>query len=476
MPLQVNLALHGSAGEITDALTGILNPASRRGLRGRRPREDMDEDEQHVEVDRFGRPPLRRPHRDQCNRLSGQVHSVGSRTHSACRPHDRSRSRMETSDVRRTRSDGTPSRPIGARVEPVSSPVRTGIRRPRPAAPGRPPAPASDQRPPPPVQPRLAPPAVSPTPPPPRRPFCVVRSFPHATAGQPRSATEADTVDGSGARRHTIQTRAPRAADTSEVPFTRHPMRQNSSQGLPLRAKEIHVDSDAQSSSSSAEPPEGHDDPAASSAANEHKLQSRLQPGTSMTSCPSRDSPSLDYLIPWEHLEIPSHPIKDAMKQYIQWIASHHKLNFQRSTVLAHDMAWDRGLPQAAELLPHYYILHSAEMNIAEVTAATHKMKVIFFAHATTEGGLRGILHEKSIHPMESHQVPQCGVFYARGHELWGDKNDVHNISRVVHNAWHTAKNQSKLLVIGRAWGTLKKKFPEEVTRRLCSHRGPATP
>ena len=176
-----------------------------------------------------------------------------------------------------------------------------------------------------------------------------------------------------------------------------------------------------------------------------------------MTSCPSRDSPSLDYLIPWEHLEIPSHPIKDAMKQYIQWIASHHKLNFQRSTVLAHDMAWDRGLPQAAELLPHYYILHSAEMNIAEVPAATHKMKVIFFAHATTEGGLRGILHEKSIHPMESHQVPQCGVFYARGHELWGDKNDVHNISRVVHNAWHTAKNLSKLLVIGRAWGTLEK-------------------
>ena len=57
---------------------------------------------------------------------------------------------------------------------------------------------------------------------------------------------------------------------------------------------------------------------------------------------------------------------------------------------------------------------------------------------------------------MESHQVPQCQVFYALGHELWGGEHDVQNFSRVVHNAWRAAKNLSKLLVIGRAWGSLK--------------------
>ena len=108
MPLQVNLfSLHGSAGDITDAVISILNSPARPCLNGRRPREDLDVVDQDVEIDMFGRPPLRRLRRDAV---------------------------------------GTPGRPIGAGVEPVGRTISTGTYGPRRDAPARPPAPARDRQ------------------------------------------------------------------------------------------------------------------------------------------------------------------------------------------------------------------------------------------------------------------------------------------------------------------------------------------
>jgi hypothetical protein len=229
---------------------------------------------------------------------------------------------------------------------------------------------------------------------------------------------------------------------------------------------------------------QGRNDPAASSASNARNEQSQLQRRAGMTSYPSHDSyndklsvtgtirPSLDYLVPWENIEIEGHYIKEDMKQYIQWLANQHQLHFQRSTVLEYDAACDRCLPPGDHVF-RYYILHSSAMDIASVPAPTRENKVMFFAHATTEGGLRGILKDRCILPMKAHNVPGCAVFYALGHELWGEEHDLQNIARVLHNAWRLAKNSSKLLVVGRAWGTLSRQEGGSfATASVASQRG----
>ena len=482
MPLEVNISVRGIAGDNTDTFGNIRSQSARQPLPRRRPREYVDSldyqrydrHEQGVPIEFFDRPAPRRPRIAQSDEVTGQGHSVRSRTSSSYGSHYRPEDEGEASDVAESTGSGvtefsfdddvmgTPGRPIGAPAEARGTPICDRRHRLRLHAPASASALARDRQPRLPVRPQPAHPAVSQTRRSPRPPSCISRTVSQSPADQRKHVTEAKSVAASGATSKAMlectRRNALRAADPCGVHTTGYPVRPKLPEGFLSRSKPVRVDGDARSSSSAAELGEGRDDPAACFASNASNVALQHQPRAFhdyQISITGMLQPSIDYLVRWDRIEIAGHRINDRMKRYIQWIANHHQLRFHRSVVLEHDAAWDRGLPADDAHLHNYYILNSFEMNTASVPAATRNNKVMFWAHATTEGGLRGILQERCIRPMEAHGVPQCKVFYALGHELWGHEYDVRNIARVVHNAWRGAKNSSKLLVIGKAWGSL---------------------
>ena len=82
---------------------------------------------------------------------------------------------------------------------------------------------------------------------------------------------------------------------------------------------------------------------------------------------------------------------------------------------------------------------------------------MLFWAHATTVGGLRSILKFRNMAPMEAHNVPNNNTFYAIGHPVYGGPEDDWSIARVIHNAATSAKNVAQVIVCGTAWGSLTK-------------------
>ena len=148
-------------------------------------------------------------------------------------------------------------------------------------------------------------------------------------------------------------------------------------------------------------------------------------------------------------------------QQYVQAVACACSFGIQRGILLEHDYGSDRGLstwdnPNPEYLFP-YYLLTSQDLTVKDSPLPSKENQMLFWAHATTVGGLHSILKFRNMAPMEAHNVPNNNTFYAIGHPMYGGPEDDWSIARVIHNAAASAKNVAQIIVCGTARGSLEK-------------------
>ena len=76
--------------------------------------------------------------------------------------------------------------------------------------------------------------------------------------------------------------------------------------------------------------------------------------------------------------------------------------------------------------------------------------------HATSVGGITGILTDKAIGPSRL-QFDFSKSFFSLGSKQANDKSwEALELSRLIHNGWHSSKNASNLLVVAIGWEVVK--------------------
>ena len=77
--------------------------------------------------------------------------------------------------------------------------------------------------------------------------------------------------------------------------------------------------------------------------------------------------------------------------------------------------------------------------------------------HATSPGGLRGILTEAKLRPSKLHQTDSRS-FFAIGHrKSYNLQQDRWETARVPNSGWQASKNTARILVLCLGWGDGKK-------------------
>ena len=167
------------------------------------------------------------------------------------------------------------------------------------------------------------------------------------------------------------------------------------------------------------------------------------------------------YSINWPSFEVQGFELPRQSQQYIQAIACACRFGIQRGILLEHDYGSDRGLSTwdnpNPELLYPKYLLTSQDLTVKDAPLPSRENQMLFWAHATTVGGLHSILKFRNMAPMEAHNVPNNNTFYAIGHPMCGGPEDDWSIARVIHNAAASAKNVAQVIVCGTAWGSFAK-------------------
>ena len=77
----------------------------------------------------------------------------------------------------------------------------------------------------------------------------------------------------------------------------------------------------------------------------------------------------------------------------------------------------------------------------------------IQLAHATSSGGLRGILTKAKLRPSKLHQTDSCSFFaigYRKSYDLQYGRWET---ARVLNSGWQANKNAAKILVLCLGWG-----------------------
>ena len=81
----------------------------------------------------------------------------------------------------------------------------------------------------------------------------------------------------------------------------------------------------------------------------------------------------------------------------------------------------------------------------------------IQLAHATSSGGLRGILTEAKLRPSKLHQTDSCSFFAIGYRKSFDLQHERWETARVLNSGWQANKNAAKILVLCLGWGDGKK-------------------
>ena len=193
----------------------------------------------------------------------------------------------------------------------------------------------------------------------------------------------------------------------------------------------------------------------------DQRRRQRQMPSTLVDTDVSTPHNLNQYNINWSSFEVQGFELPRQSQQYIQAIACACRFGIQRGILLEHDYGSDRGLctwdNPNPELLYPYYLLTSQDLTVKDAPLPSRENQMLFWAHATTVGGLHSILKFRNMAPMEAHNVPNNNTFYAIGHPMCGGPEDDWSIARVIHNAAASAKNVAQVIVCGTAWGSLAK-------------------
>ena len=77
----------------------------------------------------------------------------------------------------------------------------------------------------------------------------------------------------------------------------------------------------------------------------------------------------------------------------------------------------------------------------------------IQLVHATSSGGLRGILTEAKLRPSKLHQTDSCSFFAIGYRKSYDPQHDRWETARVLNSGWQANKNAAKILVLCLGWG-----------------------
>ena len=121
-----------------------------------------------------------------------------------------------------------------------------------------------------------------------------------------------------------------------------------------------------------------------------------------------------------------------------------------------------------------YYYLSSTDIMVRQAPLPTKTNRLMFWVHACDVGSLAAMLKERDMKPMNAHGVAEfgCNIFYALGHEIYGTDIDEYSVARCLYNAWRSAKNKARLLIGGKAWGSLDRvQGGSWVTAKIATER-----
>ena len=133
------------------------------------------------------------------------------------------------------------------------------------------------------------------------------------------------------------------------------------------------------------------------------------------------------------------------------------------------------------ETLKPYYVLTAqlSDRQIPPQTRAAPALNIeevvhLQFVHASSMGGIVGILQDGFVGPSRLHFDFSQSFFCLAAKRSSDIKWDRAEQSRLIHNAWLSAKNSSNILVLGTAWGTGEVVYSggEETCLRKTLHHG----
>ena len=152
------------------------------------------------------------------------------------------------------------------------------------------------------------------------------------------------------------------------------------------------------------------------------------------------------YNINWSGFEVQGFELPCQSQQYVHAIACACRFGIQRGILLEHDYGSDRGLctwdNPNPELLYPYYLLTSQDLTVKDAPLPSRDNQMLFWAHATTVGGLHAILKFRNMAPKEAHNMPNNNTFYAIGHPMCGctghpQRCHVCEERGTGHRMWH---------------------------------------